>query len=194
MSETRSLLSLNSLIQRLTSAFAGADRAAEALLRGGMERWEREGRLGPSQSAALRVHLSSGQVQDALHHLGAHILLSAPVPIPGLQNLARLVWTMAFSVVAQARRLRRRAAGSAGRLPNIHSPLVMALSLLPVLGTFAYLAARPLWNKLLMRLILDQVAWKLPFGLYDHLRLARLLPPKPEVSELHDANVTSGGN
>lgn len=180
--------------QRPTGASAGADRAVEAILNSGMERWEREGKVGPSQAAALRAHLSSGQVQDALHHLGVHILLSAPIPIPGLQNLARLAWTLAYSAMALVRRIRCRAAGSAEKLPNIHSPLVMALSLLPVLGSFAYLAARPLRNKLLMRLILDQAARRLPFGLYRHMRLERLLPPNSEAPELHDANVASAGN
>ncbi len=123
-----------------------------------------------------------------------HILLSAPIPIPGLQNLARLAWTLAYSVVAQMRRIRCRAAGSAEKLPNIHSPLVMALSLLPVLGSFAYLAARPLRNKLLIRLVLDQVARKLPFGIYRHMRLERLLPPNSQAPELHDANVACDGN
>ena len=181
-------------VQRLTAALSGADRAVEAILKSGMERWEREGKVGPSQAAALRAHLSSGQVQDALHHLGVHILLSAPIPIPGLQNLARLAWTLAYSAVAQVRCIRCRAAGSAEKLPNIHSPLVMALSLLPVLGTFAYLAARPLRNKLLMRLILDQAARKLPFGLYRHMHLERLLSPNYEAPEPIDANVACAGN
>ena len=73
---------------RLVGPLAGADKAVEAILQAGMERWERNGNLGPSQAAALRAHFSSGQVQDALHHLGVHIVLSAPIPIPGLQNLA----------------------------------------------------------------------------------------------------------
>lgn len=188
------LLNWKSYRQTVTGMMAAADQAAEAFLKCGMERWEREGKLGHSEAAMLRAHLSSSQVQDALHHLGVHILLSAPIPIPGLQNLAHLGWTLAFSVVVQVRRMRNRAAGSAVKLPNIHSPLVMALSLVPGLGCFAYLAARPLWNKLLMRLILDQVAWKIPFRLYSHMRLGRLLPPKPEVPGLYDARVGSAGN
>jgi hypothetical protein len=171
----------------VTRRLAAADRTAEAFVRGGIERWEREGKLGPSQAAMLRAHLSSGQAQDALHHLGVHLILSAPIPIPGLQNLARLTWTLAFLVVDQVRHLHHRAAGSAARIPNIHTPLVMALALLPGLGCFAYLAARPLWNGLLMRLVLDQAAWMLPFGLYRRMRLGRLLPGIPEVPELHDA-------
>ncbi len=168
-----------SVRHRLMSPLSGADKAVEAILRDGMKRWERNGNLGPSQAKALRAQLSSGQVQDALHHLGVHIVLSAPIPIPGLQNLARVAWTLAFWFLIQLRRIKRPPGRSAENIPNIHGPLVMALSLLPVLGSFAYLVARPLRNKLLMRLILDQVAWKLPMGLYSRLRLGRLLPPTP---------------
>jgi len=164
-----------------------ADRAADALLMAGMERWEKEGRLGPAQATEMRKHLSSWQVQDSMHHLGVHILLSAPIPIPGLQNLARLAWTVAFSVVVQVKRLRHRAAGSREKFTNVHTPLVMVLSLLPVLGSFAYLATRPLWNMMLWRLVLDQVAWKLPFGLYKRMRLERLLPPSSKGPVSPDA-------
>ena len=103
--------------------------------------------------------------------------LSVPVPIPGLQNLARLAWTVACWVRIQVRRFRDRAAGTGQGLHNIHSPLVMVLSLVPVLGSFAYLTAHPIRSRLLMRLVLDQIAWKLPFGLYRHMRLGRWLAP-----------------
>ncbi|MDP6228054.1 MAG: hypothetical protein QF714_10210 [Dehalococcoidia bacterium] len=176
----------------VTRKLAAADRTAEAFFTSGIERWETEGKLGSSQAAMLRAHLSSGQAQDALHHLGIHLLLSAPIPIPGLQNLARLSWTLAFMVVDQVKSIRHRAAGPAAWLPNIHTPLVLALSLLPGLGRFAYLAARPLWNKLLMRLALDQVAWMPPFGLYGLMGLGRLLSPIP-LPELHDASVVYTG-
>lgn len=185
--ERRRRIGWKSVSHRLRRPLAGADKAVEAILQGGMERWEKDGILEPSQAASLRAQLSSGQVQDALHHLGVHIVLSAPIPIPGLQNLARLVWTLAFWFVIQVRRIRRQEGNSVENISNIHGPLVMALSLLPVLGSFAYLVARPLRNKLLMRLILDQVAWKLPMGFYSRLRLGRLLPPTPLSSELNDA-------
>ena len=88
----------------------------------GIERWEQEGRLEATEALALRDHLSSGQVQHALHHMGVHMALRMPIPIPGLQNLARLTWTVACWVGIQGRRFRDRGAGPAQRLPNIHSP------------------------------------------------------------------------
>ncbi|PKB67745.1 MAG: hypothetical protein BZY81_03975 [SAR202 cluster bacterium Io17-Chloro-G4] len=53
----------------------------------------------------------------------------------------------------------------------------MLLSLIPGLGSVAYLASRPMRRKILVRLMLDQIAWKLPFRLYRRMHLARLLPP-----------------
>ena len=90
---------------------ATLDRAggsAGGFLMAGIERWEQEGRLEATEALALRDHLSSGQVQHALHHMGVHMALSMPIPIPGLQNLARLTWTVACWVGIQGRRFRDR--------------------------------------------------------------------------------------
>ena len=163
--------------QHPATAPAGAGGAAGGFLRAGIERWGKEGRLEATEARELRGHLSSGQVQNALRHLGVHMVLSVPVSIPGLQNLARLAWTAACWVGIQVRRFRYRAAGPGQGRDNIHSPLVMVLCLVPVLGSLAYLAARPIRNALLIRLALDQVAWKLPFGLYTHMGLGRWFAP-----------------
>lgn len=48
---------------------------------------------------------------------------------------------------------------------------------MPGFGAIAYLAARPLRNMLLIRLMMDQTASKLPFRLYSRLRLSRWLTP-----------------
>ena len=100
------------------------------------------------------------------------------IPIPGLRSLARFVWTLAFWVKAQGRRL-RRSASEAGRPTNVHTPLVMVLALIPDLGAVAYMGSRPLGRKLLVRLMLDQIAIKLTFKLYDRLHLDRRLAPMP---------------
>ena len=80
-----------------------------------------------------------------------------------------------------------RAKGEEGY--NIHTPLVMVLALLPAFGAVAYLAARPLRNKLLVRLMLDQMAWKLPFKIYDRMRLGKWLAKAPA-----DANAPGAGS
>ena len=89
--------------------------------------------------------------------------------------MARFGWTLTFWFKAQFRRFRRSKAD--GETTNVHSPLVMVLALVPLLGGIAYLAARPLRRKLLIRLMLDQAAVKLPFKFYTRLRINRLLAP-----------------
>ena len=184
------LLDWKGFFQHLMGAMGGADRAAQVFLNGGIDRWEKEERIGPPQVTELRAILASREAQDALHHLGAHLVLSVAVaiPIPGMRSLARFGWTLAFWSIAQGRRYLRRSVPSAGRVPNIHSPLVMVLALMPGFGAIAYLAARPLRKKLLVRLVSDQVAWKLPFKLYARMRLDRWLAPAPKKVELEQAN------
>ena len=91
--------------------------------------------------------------------------------------MARFGWTLFFWVKTQLGHFRRGASKAAGEVTNIHSPLVMVLALVPLLGGIAYMAARPLRRKLLIRLMLDQAAIKLPFKCYTRLRVNRLLAP-----------------
>ena len=65
---------LKSLYKRFTHMLKGADRAAENFLDRGIERWESEGRLSPSEAAQLRSQVSSEDVQNAMHHMGVHLV------------------------------------------------------------------------------------------------------------------------
>ena len=99
------------------------------------------------------------------------------VPIPGIRSLARFLWTFAFWTKTQFRRLLRRRVAEADRVPNIHTPVVMGLAIVPALGGVSYLASAPLRNKLLARLMLDQTAWKMAFKLYRRTHIGRWLAP-----------------
>ncbi len=57
---------------------------------------------------------------------------------------------------------------------------MMALALLPAFGAIAYLATRPLRKRLLIRLVVDEMALRLPFKLYGRMRLNRWLAPTPQ--------------
>ena len=178
------LLDWKRLYMRLSHGLHKADRAAQDFLDRGIMRWEAKGRLSPSETSWLREHLSSGQVQAPLHHLGVHLVLSVAivVPIPGVRSLARFLWTAAYWTNERWSRLRGTARPDA-RPSNIHTPLVMAIALIPGFGAGAYMAARPLRKRLLVRLMLDQLACKLPFRLYHRMRLGRMLaPPSQEAS------------
>ena len=175
------LLDWKRLYMRLSHGMHTADRVAQDFLDRGIERWEATGRLSPSETIWLREHLSSGQVQVPLHHLGVHLVLSVVivVPVPGVRSLARFLWTAGYWIKERWRRVRGGAAAD-GTPSNIHTPLVMVISLVPGFGAGAYMAARPLRKKLLIRLMLDQLAFKLPFRLYHRTRLGRLLAPRPQ--------------
>ena len=166
----------------LIHSLDSADRAAMQFLNNSISRWETGKRLPPSEAARLRSQLASGELQEPMHHLGVHLVLSTVliIPIPGLRSLARFGWTFAFWARAQGRRFRRGISESTRKSRGIHTPLVMVLALVPGFGAVAYMASRPLRRKLLVRLMLDQIALKLPFRLYDRLHLERRLAPMPQ--------------
>ena len=171
------------------SYLRGMANTAEVLLCRGIDRWQQEGRISSSEAADLRSRLSSSQAQNALHHLGAHLVLSVAiaVPIPGARSLARLAWTLGFWARGQARRWTHTPLEPGSTSDNIHTPLVMAVALLPGLGSVAYLMSRPLRKKLLVRLMLDEVGWRLPFRLYQRTRLDRLVAPAHRKANLQTA-------
>lgn len=175
------LLDLKGFYTRFTHMLKGADRASENFFNRGIERWETEGRLSPSEAAQLRSQISSGDAQNAVHHMGVHLVLSVAiaVPIPGLRSLARFSWTLVFWVKARAERTWSRISRSGKQVANVHTPLVMAVSLVPAIGGVAYLASPPLRKRTLMRLLLDQAASKMPFKLYIRTRLNLVLAPAP---------------
>ena len=180
------MLNWKEYFQHLKGALAGAQGAGEAFLRDGLDRWEKEGRISPQEVEDLRTRLASGAATMAMRHMGAHLVLSVAIviPIPGLRSLARFLWTLGFWTKAQARRLRRGDGARGEEGSNIHTPLVMVLSILPAFGAVAYLAARPLRNNLLIRLMVDQMAWKLPFKLYHRMHFGRWLAKAPAQSDV----------
>ena len=182
---TYKLFDLKARFQHFMGALMGADAAAELFLNNGIDRWEKQGRITPSDAAGLRARLSSGSARYATRHLGVHLVMSVAIaiPIPGLRSAARFLWTFTFGVKTQLRRLLRKRVVDADQVVNIHTPLVMGLALVPALGGAAYLASPPLRSKLLARLMADQVAWKLPFKLYHRTRIGRWLAPPVKQTE-----------
>ena len=180
------LLDLKPRFQHIMGALTGADAAAELFLNNGIERWEKQGRINPSDAAVLRMRLASGAARYATRHLGVHLVLSVAIaiPIPGMRSAARFLWTFTFWVKARLRRLWRKRGIDAGPDYNVHTPLVMGLALVPAFGGAAYLASPPFRSKLLARLMLDQVAWKLPFNLYHRTGIGRWLAPASQTAAL----------
>ncbi len=182
------LFNWKAFFHHLSHAMEGAEKAGETVLERGISRWEASNKMTPEDATRLRRVIDSGEARDGLRHLGAHVILSLAivVPIPGLRSAARARWTAANSIVYWLARLRRRATGRT----NIHSPLVMVVSLLPAVGAIAYLTSRPLREKPLGRVMVDQVAWRLPLRLYKRLNLERWLTPRLPVRDSAPEPVT----
>ena len=137
----------------LSQALEGADKAAQTFLERGIQRWETEGRLKADEAETLRARLASNEAQEAIHHLGAHLVLTVLLRFP-FGSIGRFAWTLGFWAAHLLRGLSPRSRVTR-RASNVHSPLVMALSLVPGFGAAAYLAAGPLRSKLLVRLMMD---------------------------------------
>ena len=176
---TYNLLNLKARFQHFMGALAGADAAAQLFLKNGIDRWEKEERITPSDAVGLRTRLSSSDARYATRHLGVHLVMSVAIilPIPGMRSLARFLWTLIFWTKTRSRRFFPGPVADAGRVPNIHTPMVMGIALVPGFGGLAYLASAPLRSRLLARLMLDQAAWKMPFNLYRRTHIGRWLAP-----------------
>ena len=183
ISKAYRLLNIKGAIQHVMDTVQGTDAVATDFLKSGIDRWEKEGTIAQKKAESLRAYLSSGSVNNAMHHMGAHMVLSMviAVPIPGLRSGARFFWTLYFWFQFQFQRRFRRYASGEPKPENIHNPLVMFVALIPGFGAVAYLGARPLRHKIIIRLMLDQAAWKLPFKFYRRLRLDRWFMPNPSL-------------
>ena len=173
---TYSLFNIKGKFQHMMGSLSGADAAAELFLSNGIDRWEKESRIAPTEATELRERLASEEARVATKHLGVHLVMSVAIalPIPGMRSLARFLWTLVFWFKT---RFGRSRGADSKKMPNIHTPLVMVLALLPLFGGVAYLASAPMRNKTLVRLMLDQTAWKLPFKLYRRTHIGRWLAP-----------------
>ncbi len=119
--------------------------------------------------------LETPETVAALGHFGAHIAITLVLFTP-LENVARFAWTVFFRLRAEATALIRRGSDEQLRgARKIHSLPVALASLVPFLGTFAYLLAEPIRrNRPLMAVLLDQGLRKLPFRLYRRQHLSVL--------------------
>ncbi len=161
---------------------AGGQHKATTWLTGAVASWQAEGRIDALQAERLRAEIASPAVQAVLPHFGAHFVLSVVLRFP-FGSLARFSWSLwglsAATVKLLLRKLDRQGWKAARQ---VHHPLVIALSLIPGFGAFAYLAARPVRsNRLLVRVALDAVMLKLPKQCWQRSRVRRLVAPPPQL-------------
>jgi membrane-associated phospholipid phosphatase len=175
------MFNVKGLLDGIRARLDGAEAMARGFVGEAIERWEREGQIDSARAASLRSMLLTSEAQSLFKHLGAHMALTVAIaiPIPGLRSAARFAWTLAF-------RIRALYALGRGRISreeylaarSIHSVPVMLLALVPALGAVSYAASDTMLKRGLGRMLLDQSAHKVPFGLYRRLRLARITAPR----------------
>lgn len=154
---------------------AGRGRA-DAWIESAIDRWHHEGRLSGDEASQLRQGLLAPGTQAVLPHFGVHLAIGIALRFP-FGAITRVIYTTLNLLLAFVRFLLRRRTWARFRLDlSIHSPIVILLAALPGFGTFSYLAAGPLWrNHLLGRVVLDAVAEKVPFHLYQRMGIKRIV-------------------
>jgi hypothetical protein len=128
--------------------------------------------------------VTSKEFQRVIPHLGVFLVMGIPLRFP-ISAIARVLYVVTNQVVAAARLISRRTDRRQWRQTmDVHSPLVLLLAAMPVVGKFSYLAANPIRsNRLLFRVTLDAVLLKLPWRVYERSRLRRLIARPATVPE-----------
>ena len=169
-------LDMSGIISPIRRCLGGAEAKATAFLNAAVDRWEREGRIDGARAGSLRDAIETPEMKQLVGHMGSHLVLSVAivVPIPGLRSVARFGWTAAFRLKARYNLARGRITREDYRVArSLHSVPVMLIALIPGFGAIAYVASGTMVKTGLGRILIDQSAYKLPFGLYRKLGLAR---------------------
>ncbi|MGD9892955.1 MAG: hypothetical protein AB7U18_16885, partial [Dehalococcoidia bacterium] len=145
---------------------------AQRWMEGSIGAWERDGRVSACEAEQLRQNLNEPTVLAVLPHFGVHLAIGAVLRFP-IGSITRASYTLLNLLLATLRLLVRNIDRRQWRQAlSIHSPLVILIAGMPGIGTFAYLASKPVRsNHLLLRVGLDAVLLKLPFHVYERTGL-----------------------
>ncbi len=172
---TYAMLNWKALFVKTKSSISDADVKAEAFLAKGLDIWVEEGRITPERAQKLKADLRTDEAHAAMSHLGAHLAITAVFRFP-FGSILRPLWTIVFLMRGLYKAI--RGGGKAcWKFIILHNPLVILLSIIPGFGGFAYLTAKPLRRKVIIRLMMDRIGRKIPFRLYSRSRIDRLVAP-----------------
>lgn len=161
---------------RAEKAVAGGQGKAMGWLTTSVDTWQAEGRISNAEAIRLRAEMDTPQFQAVVPHLGAHVGISILLRFP-FGSIARAGWSLLALLGSTGRLLARRIDFAAWKQAfSIHNPVVIALAAIPGFGAFAYLAAGPIRkNRLLMRLTIDAIMFKMPWRLYERTGMQRVM-------------------
>ena len=145
--------------------------------------WEREGRIATNEADTLRAEITKPQFLAVLPHFGVHLAIGMVLRFP-IGSIVRATYVLLNMTLATARLLVRNIDRHAWRHAlGIHSPLVLLIAGMPGIGTFAYLASKPIRsNHLLLRVGADAVLMKLPRHVYERTGLRWVIARPKEVA------------
>jgi hypothetical protein len=189
------IFNVGRFLEGVRSRVDGAESMAKTFVSEAIDRWECDGKIDSQKAASLRHTMSTSEVQTLLKHLGAHLVLTVAIaiPIPGLRSAARFAWTLTFRLKALYALGRGRMTREEYQMArSIHSVPVMLLALIPAFGAIAYAGSDTLVKSGLGRMLIDQSAHKVPFGLYGRLRLARITAPRSSEPRVAGAAAAAG--
>jgi membrane-associated phospholipid phosphatase len=158
------------------SSRARAAMRAQRWLEGAIDGWRDEGRLSSTEAGTLRKEIREPRFLAVLPHFGVHLTIGVLLRFP-FGSIVRASYVLLNLLLALLQFLARRIDRNTWRQRReTHSPLVVILSGMPGIGTFAYLASKPVRsNQLLVRVCLDAVLVKLPFRVYERVGLRWLV-------------------
>lgn len=145
---------------------------AERWFDGSTAVWEREWRITAQEADGLRTAIQEPQFLAVLPHFGVHLAIGAVLRFP-IGSIVRASYVLVNLLLATSRLLMRKSSRHAWRQAvGIHSPLVILIAGMPGIGTFAYLASKPMRsNPLLLRVGVDAVLMRFPKNIYERTGL-----------------------
>ncbi|MGH2559369.1 MAG: phosphatase PAP2 family protein [Thermomicrobiales bacterium] len=178
---------------RIESSFGNGQEKARSWMDRAVTNWETEERIDATEAAELRAQMAEPTFQKMLPYLGGHILLSIPLRFP-VGSIIRPLLVAGALGTAAVRYARGRIDRDDMRLAwQIHSPLVMFLAGIPGVGSFAYLASKPVRaNRLLLRVLADAALAKAPWRLYARTGIRRYVVRPTDVERIEQATVSEG--
>ncbi len=165
---------------------AGGDERAFQWIERAIDAWLAEGRLTDAEAERLRDDLREPDFVAVLPHFGVHLAIGVALRFP-IGSITRGLYVLANMALTQVRLVTGRIDRHIyRRMMGIHTPLVLLITCMPGIGTFAYLASRPFRaHHLLVRVALDAVLLKLPKRVYERSGARPILarPPSRAASD-----------